>query len=184
MLLVINATNRPGNKTNIVSQYCFQYLSSNYAHEVKFLSMEEISGSHYDINMYDKIADKETPLTKIQDELIIPSKGWLVISPEYNGSYPGIFKTFIDALSVRKYKETFAGRFVGLIGTSSGRAGNLRGMEHLTSFLNYLKITVFHNKLPISTIEKVLVDGNELNEETKVALNAYMDEFMVWSKGM
>jgi chromate reductase, NAD(P)H dehydrogenase (quinone) len=179
MLLVINATNRPGNKTNTVSSYCFQYLSSKYEQEVKFLSLEDISASHYESHMYDKTIARDTPLTKIQDELIIPAKAWLVVAPEYNGSFPGIFKTFIDALSIRKYGETFAGKHAGLIGTSSGRAGNLRGMEHMTSFLNYLKITVFHNKLPISTVDKIIIDG-ELNDETKVVLNGYLDDFIKW----
>ena len=76
---------------------------------------------------------------------------------------------FFDALSVRKYGESFKGKKVALIGVSAGRAGNLRGMEHLTGFLNYLGMIVYPDKLPISNIEQQL-EGDNLNEETRNAM--------------
>jgi chromate reductase len=79
-----------------------------------------------------------------------------VVSPEYNGSFPGVLKLFLDALSVKDYKKTFSGKRVSLIGVASGRAGNFRGMEHLTGIFNYLNMIVMPNKLPISSVEKVI----------------------------
>jgi chromate reductase, NAD(P)H dehydrogenase (quinone) len=180
MLLILNATNRPNNKTQIVSKFCLEYLKTKNI-EVKYYTLEDIPLDTLSNTMYNKPVGQSIALSQIQDEFIIPSKSWLIIAPEYNGTFPGILKLFIDALSVRKYGETFAGRSAGLIGTASGRAGNLRGLEHMTSFLNYLKIDVFHNKLPISTIEKVLVDGN-LNEETQTTLKSFLDEFIKWAE--
>jgi NAD(P)H-dependent FMN reductase len=178
MILVINATNRPDNKSQVVSSFCYQYLESKNI-EVKYFTLEDIPLDTLSQTMYDRPYGQSPSLSKIQDELIIPSKSWLIIAPEYNGSFPGIFKLFIDALSIRKYAETFAGRSAALIGTSSGRAGNLRGIEHMTSFLNYLKIDIFHNKLPVSLIDKHIGDG-ELDEETKGVLTEYLDNYLKW----
>ncbi len=181
MILIINGTNRPNNKTKIISEYCQNYLSNALNEEVRYINLEQITADIISHQMYS--ADGQALfLNSIQDELIIPIDRWIVISPEYNGSFPGILKLFFDALSVRKYKETFAGKKVGLIGTSSGRAGNLRGMEHLTSLLNYLKVTVFHNKLPLSSIGEVINTEGLINESNKMALDAYLKEYIVWTK--
>jgi chromate reductase, NAD(P)H dehydrogenase (quinone) len=181
MVLIINGTNRPNNKTQHISQFCVQYLKESTDLEVRYINLEDLTSDIINSNMYS--ADGQAPfLNIIQDDLIIPFNKWIIISPEYNGSFPGILKLFIDALSVRKYGQTFAGKKVGLIGVASGRAGNLRGMEHLTSLLNYLKVTVFYNKLPISSISSVLNQNNEVDENNLNALKAYLDEFIAWSK--
>ncbi|MBK6784946.1 MAG: NAD(P)H-dependent oxidoreductase [Saprospiraceae bacterium] len=41
---------------------------------------------------------------------LIPSSHWIIIAPEYNGSFPGILKLFLDVLSVKQAKETFHGK--------------------------------------------------------------------------
>ena len=65
-----------------------------------------------------------------------------------------------------------------LIGVSQGRAGNLRGIEQLTMVLHYLKINVYHNKLPVSGIDKLFDNSNNLNEETMKALKQQVDGFV------
>ncbi len=180
MILVINGTNRKGNRSQVISKYCVNYLSQFINEEVKYLTLEELNSDIISDQMY--TADGQANhLNKIQDELIIPIDKWIIISPEYNGSFPGILKLFFDALSIRKYKDTFAGKKVALIGTSDGRAGNLRGMEHITSFLNYLKVTIFYNKLPISSIKNIVVNES-VEAETAKTLNLFLDEFVAWSK--
>lgn len=178
MITIINATNRPGNQSQFISKYCSEYLENQLDQKIVYLTLEDLPNDIMHSDMYDggKTSDK---LVAIQDKYIIPSKKWLIISPEYNGSFPGVFKLFIDALSVRKYQENFAFKKAGLIGVASGRAGNARGMEHLTGLLNYLKITVNPNKLPVSSIGSVLVDG-EIAKETQEALNSYLENFVKW----
>ena len=68
-----------------------------------------------------------------------------------------------------------------LTGVATGRAGNLRGMDHLADVLNYVKITVHPNKLPISVVNSVI--GNEgkiIDKNTLKAINQQLDEFIHW----
>ena len=65
-----------------------------------------------------------------------------------------------------------------LTGLSTGRAGNLRGMDHLAASLHYLKMNVHHNKLPISVIDKVMDINGRLNEETLKVIDEQLDEFI------
>ena len=68
-----------------------------------------------------------------------------------------------------------------LTGVATGRAGNLRGMDHLADVLNYLKITVHPNKLPISVVNSVVgSDGKIIDENTLHAINQQLDEFIFW----
>ena len=68
---------------------------------------------------------------------------------------------------------------VCLTGVSSGRAGNIRGMEHLGSILHYLKMHVYHNKLPISQIDKIYAGQNNLvHEETVKNIEKQLEGFL------
>ena len=86
--------------------------------------------------------------------MLAADKFWFVF-PEYNGGIPGMLKLFLDAISVRAYKATFHGKKACLTGISTGRAGNLRGLDQLTNILNYLQVIVHPNKVPISSISRL-----------------------------
>ena len=124
---------------------------------------------------------KDALIDSIQKEFFIPSQNWILISPEYNGSYPGILKLFIDAMSITHMADTFYHKKIGLIGISDGRAGNIRGMDHLSAIFNYLRMTVYHNKLPISGA-KALINKDELLEPSASIVNAYLEDFLKWIK--
>jgi len=93
-----------------------------------------------------------------------------VISPEYNGSYPGALKVLLDALSVNEPDLTFKNKKVALIGISSGRAGNWLGMDQLTSVLQYLNMHVFYSKPALRQIGNLLNEHTELSDSKTVAL--------------
>lgn len=180
MILVINGTNRHDNKTSVVSKFVYDWLCENTGSDVKYYSLEALPSLYNLSEMYE--AEKQHhEINKIQNEWFIPYENWIIISPEYNGSFPGVLKLFFDALSVRKLSETFHHKKVGLIGVSDGRAGNIRGMDHLTAMLNYLKMTVYHNKLPISSA-KTMIDNNQLQPPTTKILEAYLADFTRWLK--
>jgi hypothetical protein len=54
-------------------------------------------------------------------------------------------------------------------------------MEHLTGILHYLKVTVYHNKLPISVVNTLLDAQGEISDPmTLRAINAQLEEFMAF----
>jgi NAD(P)H-dependent FMN reductase len=60
--------------------------------------------------------------------------GVVFIVPEYNGSYPGVLKLFIDMLPER---EGFPHRPCAFIGHAAGRFHGLRAVEHLQAVAAY-----------------------------------------------
>ena len=102
----------------------------------------------------------------------------MFITPEYNGSFPGILKLLFDnssSHSIWWHKKAL------LTGISTGRAGNLRGMEHLAGVLNYLKITVYPNLLPISIVNRLMDENGKFTDNSSIdVINKQLDEFISW----
>ena len=68
-----------------------------------------------------------------------------------------------------------------LTGVATGRAGNLRGMDHLSAVLNHVKITVHPFQLPISGVDKLMDEnGTFINKDTIAVINQQLDEFLKW----
>ena len=128
--------------------------------------------------MYEK--DGQSPeVTQLQDTYFIPSEKFWFLVPEYNGSIPGILKLWLDAMSVRDAKSTFGNKKACITGIASGRAGNLRGMDHLADILNHLSIAVLPNKQPISSIYQLINEEKELTDtKTKECLDKQKEAFL------
>ena len=68
-----------------------------------------------------------------------------------------------------------------LTGVSTGRAGNLRGMEHLTGSLMHMKMHVHPNRLPISQVDKLLDEEDHIKDPgTLKAVDTQLEEFLAF----
>ena len=122
------------------------------------------------------VSKRGAEIRKMEDDYLIPSDKFIFVSPEYNGSIPGVLKSLIDNSDIEK---AWWNKKALLIGVSTGRAGNLRGMEHLTGILHYVKVVVHPNKLPISVVHKLIdKEGKLTDQETIRALKMQLDEFI------
>ncbi|MBK6392251.1 MAG: NAD(P)H-dependent oxidoreductase [Saprospiraceae bacterium] len=179
MLLIIHGTNRQASQSKPISDFVFEYSKSRYEEKVELLDLTNIKMNAFEsVSMYEKDTIS-AEITHIKDTLLIPSTKMVFIAPEYNGSFPGILKLFIDACSVKDARDSFYHKKACLIGVASGRAGNLRGMDHLTSILMYMNMIVFPNRLPISKIESLLNAQNQLvDPTTQHTLGTLLDDFI------
>ena len=162
--IIISGTNRKDSNTYRIALYYQQALAEKNISSA-LLSLEDID-----------LSGRNPDYQRIENELLMPSHKFIFISPEYNGSIPGVLKTLLD---LSDYKKVWWHKKALLTGISTGRSGNVRGMEHLTSILNYLKVVVHPNKLPISAVDKLLDHSNILEDaDTKTAINIQLDEFI------
>ncbi len=165
MITVISGTNRKGSRCKVFAQQYFEFLREQMGgEEVKFLALEDIPQAWLSAEMY-SAEGQQHELTAVQDEYVLPARAFVFISPEYNGSFPGVLKLFIDACSVREYAKNFKGKKAALLGVASGRAGNLRGMSHLAGVLHYLGTATMPNQLPISQIGSLLDENDRIIDE-------------------
>lgn len=170
-ITIISSTNRLDSNTEKIANYYLSILKNKTFH-VDLLNLKELPESFLFSDLYGKRSDE---FQKIIDKYIELQTKFIFIVPEYNGSFPGILKGFLDAVSPKLWLDNKA----CLVGISTGRAGNLRGMEHLTNILNYLKVNVYHNKLPISRVDTLLdTSGNLTDAETKRAIDIQLNGFL------
>lgn len=166
MITIISGTNRKLSNTSKIARE-YQLILHQKGFEAAIFSLE-------DVNLWEYTAAFE----KIENDLLKPTTHFIIISPEYNGSFPGILKMLFD--NSRSHEIWFHKKAL-LTGVATGRAGNLRGMDHLADVLNYLKITVHPNKLPISVVDKVVGhDGKIIDAQTLNAIHQQLDEFIFW----
>jgi len=171
MITIISATNRPKSNTLKVALN-YSQLMEKQGIRPKLLSLEKVPA---DIAFNELFNNRSTAFQQILDEYIIPAQKFVIISPEYNGSFPGILKTFIDAI----HPDLNRGKKVALVGVSTGRAGNLRGMDHLTGILNYLDFHVMPNKLPVSNVLTLLDENSNIKDDTTIkVLGKHIADFL------
>jgi len=171
MITIIAATNRPNSNTLKVAKYYQQQLKTKGVAS-NLLSLEHLPADVLNTDMYGK---RSEAFQKIQD-LITATDKFLFIMPEYNGSYPGVLKVLIDALN---FPDSFYDKKAALTGISSGKYGNIRGVDHFTGVCHYVHLNVLPLRLHIPNIKTELdIDGNLIKEDTLKFVNEQIDKFI------
>jgi chromate reductase, NAD(P)H dehydrogenase (quinone) len=180
MITVISGSNRRNSACRYVALAYADALRTLTSEEVKILLLDDIPHDWFHPLMYTEEYQTDS-LTQIQSEYMIPAEKVVYISSEYNGSFPGVLKLFIDGCSVRQYKATFKGKKAALVGVATGRAGNLRGMDHLTGVLNHVGTIVMPNKLPISRVQDISEKSGEITDSAALkVLLQHAEEFLAF----
>lgn len=164
MITIVSGSNRKGSECLTFAKKYKEILESLTSQPVKLLAMEDVEHDYFFPEMYIK-GNQAHSLAAIQDEYITPAEKFVYVISEYNGSYPGAIKIFLDACSTRNRDLSFRNKKAALVGVASGRAGNLRGMDHLGDVLNHLGTIILPNKLPISQIFRLMDKSGEITDE-------------------
>jgi len=108
--------------------------------------------------------------------MVTNTEKFLFIIPEYNGSFPGVLKVFIDACDL---PESFYDKKAAITGLSSGKYGNIRGVDHFTGVCHYMHLQVMPLKIHIAAINKELDEnGNLFKPDTIKYTNEQIDKFI------
>jgi chromate reductase len=123
--------------------------------------------------LYHKSGKNES-FNPIREQMLHAEK-YVFFVPEYNGSFPGILKTFIDGLA---YPQTFKGKKCAMVGISSGVQGSVLAMSHLTDVFNYAKMHVLAEKPKLLKIENHLENGKLINPLFESLLEEQIESFL------
>ena len=165
MITVISGTDRNDSNTLRVATLYHRMLAARTRLPLGLISLQGLP-----------VWERSPELKTLEQDILIPTTHFLFIMPEYNGSFPGILKTMMDNSDI---KRCWWGKKALLTGLADGRAGNLRGLEHMTGILQYLRVNVYWDKLPLSRInEEIDADGSLLKPTTKAVMEAQIDGFL------
>lgn len=158
MISVIVGTNRP----NSVSRGIGKTLAGMYRRLGKTVNVIDLIDMPLEMASPASYANKPETFTPIAQQ-VLESEGLVVIAGEYNGSYPGILKLFIDHLP---FPAAFDRRPVSFVGLSGGASGGVRGVEHLQQVFGYRNALIFPERVFIPRAsDAVGNDGTLLDDE-------------------
>jgi len=99
----------------------------------------------------------------------------VIVTPEYNHSFPGELKLLLDSLH-----DSYLGKTVGLVGVSSGTLGAARVVDHIKPVLVELKLQLVKQAVHISKVgEAIAEDGTFANEKTTEYVEKMVQEISV-----
>jgi len=156
-ILVISGTNRPQSHALRIARIVeAEYAAIGAAAEV--FSLMELPREIFDPSAY---AVKPPAMLVIQQR-VLDAGGLHVITPEYNGSFPGVLKYFIDML---KFPESFVRKPVAFVGEAQGMWGGLRSVEQLTQIFGYRNAHIFPDRIFIPAVDAKFNGGEKLLDD-------------------
>ncbi|UOE48425.1 NAD(P)H-dependent oxidoreductase [Mucilaginibacter sp. SMC90] len=171
MITIISSTNRPGSST-LKLAHVYQQKLREKGVEAGILSLAQLPPNVIETDLYNKRSAGFEPLQQI----VTNTDKFIFLIPEYNGSFPGVLKVFIDACS---FPEGFYDKKAALVGLSSGKYGNIRGVDHFTGVCHYLHLNIMALKLHIAAIHKEFdEEGNLFKPDTIKFVNEQIDKII------
>ena len=174
MITIVSATNREDSITYKVSMFYSKLLDQRHVKN-QILDLRNLPNDFVFSNIGDISSDN---FIKQVEHYIDKADKFIIISPEYHGSYPGVFKAFIDCAGNSGIKS----KKVALVGVSSGRAGNLRGLDHLSALFHHLRAEVYSFKPKLSVIHKLFNDKDDVldDPDTLKIINNQLNGFLTF----
>ncbi len=145
-ITVVAATNRPGALTTQVADHYATLLQQRGIH-AHILSLTALPADFTASALYAN-SGKNEAFNRLRHSMEEAQK-YVFITPEYNGSFPGVLKAFIDGL---QFPSTFKDKKCALIGVSKGPQGGALALSHLTDIFNYLRMHVHPLKLRLANV--------------------------------
>jgi NAD(P)H-dependent FMN reductase len=108
----------------------------------------------------------------VHRKLAREADGFVIASPEYNGSYPAVLKNAIDWISRpdpgERHLAVFRGKPAGIVAASPGPHGGARGLKQLRELLGMIGVTV-EEQLGIANSADAFDGGGRLARAGDVA---------------
>jgi NAD(P)H-dependent FMN reductase len=170
MITLLSGTNRPDSKTRLVTKQ-IDAIYSSLGLPTGILDLIHLPS---DLFLPSAYARKPDSFSRFTDPLLA-SDGLVVVTPEYNGSMPGILKFFIDMLP---FPESFEKRPVCFVGLAAGRWGALRPVEQLQQIFGYRNAFIYPERVFLPEIHRLLDEaGNFTDAEVVKRLEAQATGF-------
>ena len=157
-IVIVIGTNRNESVSGQIAIY-YQQILTEMGQHATILDLKDLPGDFISTALYDN-AGKNAEFNPFR-QLMLKADKYVFIVPEYNGSFPGVLKAFIDGL---QYPDSFKNKKGALVGLSSGNQGAGLALSHLTDILNYCGTHVLALKVKLAFIDKHFNDGTLQNK--------------------
>lgn len=156
MICLVAGTNRPSSQTLRVTRL-YQRMFEKEGVATELLDLTKLPPELFLPEAYGQKPAGFAPFS----DAILRANGLVIVTPEYNGGFPGVLKMFIDHL---KFPESFEGRPVAFVGISAGMWGALRAVEQLQMVFAYRNACLFNQRVFLPRVETQISGEEELKD--------------------
>lgn len=172
---IILGSTRPNRNGPQVAQWVLDTASRRGDAEFELIDLRDHPLPHLDEPVAPMFGPSVHEHTRAWAERIAPLDGFVIVTPEYNHSAPGVLKNAIDPLYAQ-----WADKAVGFV--SYGAGGGVRAVEHLRLVCSALRMADVSHQVTIS----VLTDFENYTTFTPgdhhtTALHTLLDQVIAWS---
>ena len=161
-ITILSATDRPGSMALKVSKFVQTKFNEQGA-ETDLVSLEDypladVAGGKYGTDI---------PSVIDFNERVLDADGLVLVIPEYNGSFPGILKVFVDYLP---FPEAFEKLPIAFIGEAAGAFGALRAVEQMQLIANYRNALNFPERVFMQRVSKIFNEEDGITDQMTAQL--------------
>lgn len=159
MISIVSGTNRPSSNSRIISDI-YSSILTEMSVPNRIVDLNQLPHDFIFSAMYDFSGKNEA--YNVMAQHIVSSSKVVFVIPEYNGSFPGVLKAFIDGLP---HPGSLKHKKGGMIGLSSGAQGSAIAMSNFNDILTYMGMHVLANRPKLSGIEHAIKNGELINQK-------------------
>lgn len=168
---IISGSPRTNSITNRVALYLKNWLSHETNHEINSIEMKD-----WNVPAVQSVwssTEKVPAEFKSLFERIVNADAYILVTPEYNGSYSPAMKNLLDHFPKRHHKP------FGIVTASPGAMGGMRAAQQLLLLVPALMGIASPYMLIVPAVDKKFSpDGDLLEESFQNAVHNFTTEFL------
>lgn len=166
---VVLGTAREGRRSEAVAKFVYDIVSSTEGVKTEFVDVRDhLMEATVNSSAENELADKWRGIADKAD-------GFVIVSPEYNHSFPGELKMLLDrAFSEYKHKV------FGVCGVSDGPWGGIRMAETIRSVLITLNAVVSNRTVMFSNADELFDGKGNITDDSYTEKVEGLMEDVVW----
>jgi NAD(P)H-dependent FMN reductase len=185
-LQVIIGSTRPTRAADRVAPWVIDRASAHPDFDVEVLDLRDwplpMFGEHLGTIGDFNDPTYSAPLVRRWNHKIKEADAYLVVTPEYNHSVPGVLKNAIDSVFV---SFAFRNKPIVAVVYSGGIAGGVRAIEHLAQIAIDAELVPLRTAVVIPQVATAFDDdGQPANPVTDISLRVALDDLAWWAAAL
>jgi NAD(P)H-dependent FMN reductase len=185
-LLIIVGSTRPGRSADAVVPWVVRSAREHGAFAVEVADLRDWPLPHF-AEHFGTIGDindptYSDPAIKAWNNKVKEADAFIVITPEYNHSVPGVLKNAIDTVWL---SFGFRNKPVGSVGYSGGIGGAIRAIEHLAHIFVEAEAVPLRNTVVLPQVREAFGESGEpASPMPGAAMAVLLDDLAWWSAAL
>ena len=169
---IVSGSPRKGSVTHRVVLFLQKYLSENTTHAIKVIDVRDWNLNVLQQQVYKSVESTPSPFQPLAMRMF-NADAFILVSPEYNGSYTPALKNLFDHFPKQSHKA------FGIVTASQGVLGGVRASQQLQLLINALFGIGSPYMLITPQVEKKFDEEGNLTEAGfQKSIDLFITEFL------